>query len=149
VLKDFESTFVRLHPQHGLGFGTLLAAPFGDQHGLVEFGTSDYQPEIKQELFFASMGSGQTLADPFLAFVSRVLWNHEAPDIEQAMFGVLWALIHAVAYTPGGVGDPITLAVLQRVKGQWRARKLDAAEQQEQREHIDESRRESDRIRKG
>ena len=48
------------------------------------------------------------------------------------------ALIHTVAYAPGGVGEPISLAVLQRVKGQWRARKLEEPEQQEQREYIDE-----------
>jgi hypothetical protein len=38
----------------------MLAAPFGDQHDLIEFGTNDFQPEIKQgKLFFVAMGPGQ------------------------------------------------------------------------------------------
>jgi hypothetical protein len=40
--------------------------------------TYDFQPEIKRgKLFFVSMGSGQPLADPFLAFVKRVLWKDQ------------------------------------------------------------------------
>jgi len=55
-----------------------------------------------------------------------------------AMFGVLWVLSHTVAYAPGGVGTPLSLAVLRRVAGKWQARKLDEVELQEQEQHITE-----------
>ena len=50
------------------------------------------------------MGSGQVLADPFLAFVSRVLWQGKQPDVKTATFGVYWALDHAIKFAPGGIG---------------------------------------------
>jgi len=139
VITDFKSTNVLFHNQNGYGFGTLVAGPFGSSHELVEFSPMDFQPEIKRDkLFFVSMGSGQMLADPFLAFVARVLWQNEAPTTERAMFGVLWVLSHTVAYAPGGIGAPLSVAVLRRVSGKWQARKLDDIELQEQEQHIAE-----------
>lgn len=139
VITDFKSTNVLFHNQLGYGFGTLVAGPFGSSHELVEFAPMDYQPEIKRDkLFFVSMGSGQTLADPFLAFVARVLWHNELPTTDRAMFGVLWVLSHTVAYAPGGIGEPLSLAVLRKVSGKWQARKLDEEELQEPKQHIAE-----------
>jgi 20S proteasome alpha/beta subunit len=137
VITDFKSTNVLFSNQHGWGFGTLVAAPFGSVHELVEFAPMDFQPEVKKDkLFFVSMGSGQPLADPFLAFVARVLWKNEAPTTEDAMFGVLWALSHTVSCAPGGGGTPYSLAMLKKDGKDWRARKLDEIELQEQSEHI-------------
>ena len=139
TIDDFRSTGVLFHNQLGFGFGALIAAPFGSYHELVEFGAVDLQPEIKNDnLFFVSMGSGQSLADPFLAFVARVLWSNAPPTTERAMFGVLWALTHTVAYAPGGVGEPLSLAVLRKVGSKYEARKLNSDELQEQKQHISE-----------
>jgi hypothetical protein len=137
VIADFKSTNVLFHGQDGYGFGTLVAGPFGSSHELVEFGPMDFQPEVKQEkIFFVSMGSGQTLADPFLAFVARVLWGNAAPTTDFATFGVLWVLSHTVQFAPMGIGKPLSLAVLKQVGGKWQARKLDSDELQEQEQHI-------------
>ncbi len=91
--EDFQRTQVPFHQQGGLQFGVVLGAVFSGAPDLIEFGTYDFQPEIKRgKLFFGSMGSGQPLADPFLAFVKRVLWKDQTPTVDAAKIGVYWAL---------------------------------------------------------
>lgn len=117
------------HPQHGVGFGALVAGPLKDGPFLAEFGTTDFQPEIKNEkLFFVSMGSGQMLADPFLAFVTRVLWNNKMPTVDDAKFGVYWVLDHTIKLAPGTVGPPIRIATLRQEGNEWVAKEQDTQE---------------------
>ena len=139
AISDFRSTDVPfLGPPNGFGFGALLAAPIEDRAHLVEYGIADLQPELKDgKLTFVAMGSGQMLAEPFVAFVRRVWWANAVPDVKTAMFGVYWALDHTIKFAPGGVGEPIKIATLRREKGQWRARLLDDDELQEQAQHIE------------
>ena len=80
------------------------------------------------------MGSGQTLADPFLAFVARVMWGGKMPTVADAKFGVFWALKHAISLAPGGVGGPIVIATLQHSNGNWVA--AETNENQEMEEYI-------------
>jgi hypothetical protein len=94
------------------------------------------RPKIS-ETSFLSMGSGQILADPFLAFISRVLWRASMPDVKIATLGVYWALAHAIKYAPGGIGEPIRVAVLRRQNGTWKATLVEEDELQEQAQHID------------
>jgi Proteasome subunit len=126
LLTDFQNSMVQKHPQLGLAFGGVMVAPFKDGPCLVEFATTDFQPEIKKDkMFFVSMGSGQVLADPFLAFVSRVLWKNKMPSIDAGKFGVYWVLDHTIRLAPMGIGGPIKLAVLKQVDGNWVAQELD------------------------
>lgn len=137
LLSDFQNSLVQSRPGQGLGFGALMAAVIQNIPCLVEYGTMDFQPEVREgNLFFVSIGSGQMLADPFLAFVSRVLWHGQMPDVENAKFGVYWVLDHTIKYAPGGIGAPIKLAVLRRVDGNWKAEELQ--DTQEAAEYIDE-----------
>jgi hypothetical protein len=141
ALQDFEHTGVPRHPAHqgGLQFGSLMAAPLDGAAQLIEFSTTDFQPEIKKDqLHFVSMGSGQVLADPFLAFISRVLWSGKIPDVQMGAFGVYWVLSHTIKYAPGGVGLPIKIAVLKKERGDWVARSVEGAELQEPEQHVDE-----------
>lgn len=139
TIQDFQSTGAPCTTQAGFGFGAMVAAPISDRPELAEFSLLDFQPERKTvNMHFVSMGSGQILADPFLAFISRVLWCGKQPDVRTAMFGVYWALDHAIKYAPGGVGEPIAIAILHRQKGQWIARSLEERELQEQAQHITE-----------
>lgn len=142
TITDFKSTGVPFkQPPHGLGFGfgSLLAAPIEGEARLVEYGEADVQPELKDEKpIFVSMGSGQMLAEPFVAFVSRVLWDDGVPDVQAAMFGVYWALDHTIKYAPGGVGEPIRMALLKEENREWNARVLDDDELQEKAQHINQ-----------
>lgn len=126
TLGDFQDTGVPRHSQLGWQFGALLAAPIGDKQCLIEYDTVNFQPEQKTEtLLFVSMGSDQPIADPFLGFIRRVLWNNEVPTLREGIFGALWALEHTIILTPGMVGGPPQLAILERAeKGKWHARKL-------------------------
>ena len=64
-LTELAGSLAPSSPQGGIGFGSLIAAHLKDGPFLAEFGSSDFQPELKTEkLFFVSMGSGQVLADP-------------------------------------------------------------------------------------
>lgn len=136
-LTDCQNSMVQKHPQQGLQYGALLAGAFGDEPYLVEYATTDFQPEIKQEkLFFVSMGSGQVLADPFLAFVCRVLWNGKMPTVDDGKFGVYWVLDHTIRLAPGGVGGPVKLATLRKSDGKWIAQEFE--DTQEQAEYISE-----------
>jgi hypothetical protein len=116
-----------------------MAARLGGGAELIEFGTLDFQPEIKKDqLHFVAMGSGQVLADPFLAFVSRVLWGGKPPDVLMGAFGLYWVLSHTIQYAPGGVGRPIKIAVLKKEKGEWQARSVEGDDLQEPEQHVAE-----------
>ena len=55
-------------------------------------------------------------------------WQNEAPALEGGIFMALWALQHACEVNPGGIKEPVTIAVLAREKGKLRARILVDAE---------------------
>jgi hypothetical protein len=130
ALTDFGSSLLQKHPQHGINFGALLAMVVEDVPYLVEFGSTDFQPELKQDnLFYVSMGSGQMLADPFLAFVKRVLWKDKMPDVERAKIGIYWALNYTCGQAVGMVGGDLKLGVLRKQGVDWTASIQDTQEQ--------------------
>ena len=130
VLEDFDATRVPRRPHEGLNFGALLGMVVDDEHCLVEFATSDFQPELKEgQSFYVAMGSGQLLAEPFLAFVKRVLWKDRMPDVERAKIGVFWTLNHTAQLAAGGVGGALKLGVIKKTDGQWTASLHDIQEQ--------------------
>lgn len=139
AVHNFRSTGLPL-TRDGFGYGAMIAVPFDRTHHLVEFSVTDLQPEIKEgKLHYATMGSGEMLADPFLAFVSRVIWRSAQPKVQDAIFGVLWTLQHTIKFAPGGVGDPPNLAVLSRSKGQsYSARLLSEEELGEHSQYIEQ-----------
>ncbi len=130
--NDFAST------GSPIGFGAMIAAPCGPDVDLIEFETGNMQPERKLgKMNFVTMGSGQTLAEPFLAFISRVLWKNQIPTVQSASFGVYWALAHTIKIAPSGVGEPIVIATMTQTNGVWSAKIMSNDETQEQQLHID------------
>jgi len=102
---DFSSTQVEYNQ-----YGALVA--FGSEKAahLVEFALRDFQPELKNnEIWFASMGAGQRLADPFLALLRRLLFKDMQPKRREGIFAVLWALQHAIDLNTGGIKGPATI----------------------------------------
>jgi hypothetical protein len=122
-IKDFASTN---SPQNL--YSALVAYPTKTIPVLCELlgGNTAFQPEIKEpdSLWFSSMGSGQLIADPFLALFRQVFWKAGPPNIQGGIFTALWALKHACDVNPGGIKEPIHIAVLATSEGKLKARML-------------------------
>jgi len=120
-------------------YGALVAYPTGTKANLCEFSVVDFQPELKTDkLWFVSMGSGQLITDPFLAFIHEVFWDKGLPTVNDAVFAVKWTLDHAVKYNAGGINGPIKIAVLENLSGKQRARLLSDEDLLEHNENINE-----------
>ena len=83
------------------------------------------------------MGSGQLIVDPFLAFLRSVFWKNKSPKLREGIFLTLWALLHACEVNPGGINEPIKIAILESKKGQLFARFLTEDELDEHRNMIE------------
>lgn len=84
---------------------SLIALPIGGITGRPELIQFDYMgmPETASEdLPSVAIGSGQQLADPFLAFLRRVFWKEKAPHWTDGVFATVWTLLQAIQITPGG-----------------------------------------------
>lgn len=70
AMINFDQTLQR---SPNIPFGALLAFPCNHIPHLCEFEVGTLQPELKtNKLWYVSMGSGQTIADPFLALMREV-----------------------------------------------------------------------------
>ena len=138
ALNNFGHTFVQ---PNAVPFGALLGFFSNGQPQLCEFQYQSMRPEMKTErLWYVSMGSGQMIADPFLGLIRQVFWESGPPTRQEAIFAVMWTLRHAIICNPGGINEPIQIAVLSRDKGgQPQARLLDENELQEHRESVSEA----------
>ncbi len=133
AVKDFAST------QAPTGsYGALVAFP--TQHGahLCEFAVDDFQPELMTErIWYSSMGSAKHITDTFLGFLRGVYWS-EPPNLLDGIFAAVWTLDLACEINPGGVHEPVAIAVLEPAgKEGYAARELEDEELAEARQHID------------
>src|SRR5882762_5100743 len=116
AIADFVSTNVSKG-----SYGALVGFTLAERPYLCEFSDADFQPEFKSEtIWYCSMGSGQTITDPFLAFMREVFWGRGLPTVQDATFAVTWTLDHAVQINPGGINGPVRIAVMERHSGKFR-----------------------------
>lgn len=135
TVGNFQQTGLHLP---NIGYGALVAFPHGETPNLCEFAVGNFQPELKTDrLWYVSMGSGQAIADPFLALMRSVFWKDQPPTRQDGIFAVTWALLHAIDCNPGGIGEPLQIAVLARESGQLKARLLTEEELKEHRENVE------------
>ena len=135
AINDFQATGVNLGQ-----YGALVAFPSESRAHLCEFAVHDFQPELKtdESLWYASMGSGQPITDPFLGFMRRVFWKDNLPSSRDGIFAVTWALQHAIEVNPGGINEPMQIAVLgPDSKGKLFARLLEDSELAEHRNNVE------------
>lgn len=90
----------------------LVALPVGRQPHLFQFNEVGVPEQASDELPFVALGSGQPIADPFLAFLKRVLWKDRRPTLPEGRFGASWTVRHAIQTNPGGVGGKLQLVSL-------------------------------------
>jgi hypothetical protein len=124
AVNDFAST----KADRG-SYGALVAFPAHSSFELCEFATTNFQPELKRDIWYVSMGSGQPIADPCLGFIRQAFWADGAPpSSEDGVFAVVWTLAQAIKLNPGGINAPMQVAMLTTRGGKPHARLLDAGE---------------------
>ena len=64
------------------------------------------------DLPFVAVGSGQPIADPFLSFLRRIFWKKGELSLRDGIFAIAWTLDHAIKESPGGLSEPIEVAIL-------------------------------------
>lgn len=115
AVRDFSSTGM----PNGQ-FGALVAFPAtkgGPQ--LCEFTIDNFQPELKDAgSWFVSMGSGQLIADSYLAFMREVFWHDGMPNLKHALFAAAWVMRQSIRVAPGFISEPVDMAILQGDKAE-------------------------------
>ena len=138
AVKDFQGTGAK---QGMYGALVAVACQPKDQTRraeIIEFDVTDFQPEIKtKNLWYASMGSGQFVADPLLGFVRKTFWGDEPPTYQDGIFAATMVLKLSCEMDTGGVAEPIQMAVLEPDKGQYHARRLTEDELAEHKQNVD------------
>ena len=74
-----------------------------------------------------------------LSALNGVVHQGSPPTVQDGIFGVTWAIQHAVEVNPGGIKDPIRIAVLERdkdAKGKFKATLLADEDLQEHFDNI-------------
>lgn len=97
----------------------LVALPVERQAVLFQFDQQCSPEEVTSQLPFASIGSGQQIADPFLAFLRRIFWKDTEPNLNDGLFAAVWTVEHAIKASPGGVAGPIQVATIERSGSDW------------------------------
>jgi 20S proteasome alpha/beta subunit len=129
AIDNFMST--RVSPGQ---YGALVAYSADNDIHLCEFASADMQPELKTTgIWYASMGSGQLIADPFLGLMRNVFWGDGMPSLQEGIFIATWTIEHAINLNAGGVNGPIQLSVLTK---DGKARLLDEGELAEHKENV-------------
>lgn len=110
-----------------------------DEPHLIQFSQQCSAEEVTQDLPFASLGSGQQSADPFLAFIRRIFWPSGLPYLGDGELATVWTLSEVIKHTPGGIGGDVRIAVLKKDdNGDWKCSELSAEEISTHRQMLDE-----------
>lgn len=139
TINDFRTTASALqnHPQHGWGFGSLVAIPINNAPQLFSYDPVQFLPELKGDTDeergdrtgrIVSLGSGQAIADPFLGFIRHIFWKDRLPKVRDGKLAVTWTLIHTIDLNTGGIGGEPHLAALEKRGRDWRAEMANVGE---------------------
>jgi 20S proteasome alpha/beta subunit len=90
----------------------LIAMPVLGKPCLIQLDETGVPYQVNDDLPFVALGSGQRIADPFLAFMKRILWTDSPPTLAEARLVAAWTISHVVQTNPGGVGGRLQLATL-------------------------------------
>ena len=142
AIKNFHSTFAYVLPNGfapRLRFGALVAVPRDKSAELIEFDIDNFQPDVKDgKNWYASMGSGQRVADPLLGFVRKAFWRDSPPNKQEGIFAATLVLTLGCQIAPIGVAEPIHMAILEpQKKGQLAARLLSDEELLEHKQSVE------------
>jgi len=115
---------------------SMLAMIVNKEPCLFTFDFNGAPERATPDLPFVAMGSGQQIADPFLAYLKRLLWSDSTPSLAEGRLVATWVLEHATRTNPGGVGGPTQLAELTLVSDRPNVEMYDADRVQEHSQNI-------------
>jgi hypothetical protein len=119
------------HAQLDVSCRSLIAMPVLDQACMFQFAETGAPEQATKDLCCVALGSGQPIADPFLALMKRILWSDHQPTLAEARLVAAWTIQHVVQTNPGGVGGDLQMATLVVKGNQTKIEMLDAAEHYE------------------
>lgn len=92
---------------------SLVAMPISGELCLFQFDQQGSPEQSTNELPCVSIGSGQPIADPFLALLRRVFWSDHQPPMNEGLFAAVWTVDHAIKVSPGGIAEPMQVIKMQ------------------------------------
>jgi len=110
---------------------SMVAMVVGTEPVLISFDQQGAPELTSEQLPFVCLGSGQRLADPFVAFLKSVFWDQgQYPSLADGIMAATWTVDQCIQIAPGGLGEPVRVFTLSRptVGGQFEARELDQTE---------------------
>ena len=120
---------------------TLVAMCFGGQPRLYQFDQQGAPEEASTHLPFVCLGSGQSNADPIMAFLKGLLWDDgQLPTIANGIFAAVWTVSQSIAVAPMYLGEPVRVYVLRAEKNRCQAAELEPSELQEVLQAVDSAR---------
>jgi hypothetical protein len=96
---------------------SLVAVPVKGIPQLFQFDNGGIPEAATKELPFVALGSGQQIADPFLAFLRKILWKDRTPTMAEGRLVAAWTVCHVAETNPGGVALPLQMFCLTTVNG--------------------------------
>lgn len=117
---------------------SMVAMPINDNPYLFQFNQQGAPEQANDGLPFVAIGSGQQIADPFLAFIRRNFWKDRLPTIGEAEFAAMWTLYQAIETNPGGIGNPTQMMVLKKTDDNWIAKEYEQEQLNEHQESVKE-----------
>lgn len=91
---------------------SLIALPVVKKFKLFQFDFGGAPEQATEQLPFIALGSGQAIADPFLALLKGMMWSESVPTLAEGRLAAIWTIDHVRRTNPGGVGGEIQLATL-------------------------------------
>jgi 20S proteasome alpha/beta subunit len=119
--------------------GAVVAVSILDEPSLFQFNHQCTFEEATTYLPFVAIGSGQKLADPFLAFLKRIFWPNAPPLLSDGILATLWTLQQAIRTNTGGVSHPIQIMTLSKIANKWAVRELAPGDLEEHEQNISDA----------
>lgn len=116
---------------------TLLAMSLDGRPRMFQFDHQGAPEEATDRLPWVCLGSGQMIADPFMAFLRGIFWEDgELPTIAEGTFAVVWTLEQAIDVSPAYLAPPIRVFTLTQEGQAVAAIQLDETELQEHKQAV-------------